>query len=116
MFSLSPGQAGDAPEGRELLDRLGPRRGDPFLAADRACEGDATRQPALDFGFVPVAPPRRNRIFRREHDREACKRRDEIERLLRRSEGFPRIFSRFEKLDVLFLGSVVFALIIDSLH
>ena len=116
MFSLSPGQAGDAPEGRRLLDRLGPRRGDPFLAADRACEGDETRRPALDFGFVPMAPPLRTRISPWEHDRETCGRRDEIERLFRGSEGFRRIFSRFEKLDVLFLGSVVFALIIDALH
>ena len=116
MFSLSPGQAGDAPEGRELLDRLGPRRGDPFLAVDRAYEGDATRQLALDFGFVPVVPPLKTRISPWEYDREIYKRRNEIERLFRRSEGFLRIFSRFEKLDVLFLGSVVFALIIDALH
>ena len=115
-FSLSPGQAQDAPEGRKLLERLGPRQGSPFLAVDRACEGDETRHLAFEFGFVPVVPPRRNRVFRWEHDRETCKRRDEIERLFRGSEGFLRIFSCFEKPDVLFLGSVVFALIIDALH
>ena len=116
MFSLSPGQAGDAPEGRKLLDRLGPRQGDPFLAVDRAYEGDATRQLALDFGFVPVVPPLRTRLSPWEYDRETYKRRNEIERLFRRLKGFRRIFSRFEKLDVLFLGFIVFALIIDSLH
>jgi hypothetical protein len=31
-------------------------------------------------------------------------------------EGFRRIFSRFEKLDVLFLGFLNFALIIDALR
>ena len=37
-----------------------------------------------------------------------------IERLFRRLKGFRRIFSRFEKLDVVFLGFIVFALIIDT--
>ena len=42
------------------------------------------------------------------------KRRSEIERLFRRLKGFRRIFSRFEKL-VVFLGFIVFALIVDGL-
>ena len=44
------------------------------------------------------------------------KRRSEIERLFRLLKGFRRIFSRFEKLDVVFLGFVVFALIVDGLR
>ena len=44
------------------------------------------------------------------------KRRNEIERLFRRLKGFRRIFSRFEKLDALFLGSVHFALIYDAVR
>ena len=43
------------------------------------------------------------------------KRRNEVERLFRRLKGFRRIFSRFEKLDVIFLGFVVFVLIADAL-
>ena len=44
------------------------------------------------------------------------KRRNEIERLFRRLKGFRRIFSRFEKLHVVFLGFIVFALIVDALR
>jgi hypothetical protein len=44
------------------------------------------------------------------------RRRDEIEGLFRRLEGFHRIFSRFEKLDVMFLGFINFALIADALR
>ncbi len=44
------------------------------------------------------------------------KRRNEIEKLFRRLKGFCRIFSRFEKLDVLFLGFPSFALIFDALR
>jgi hypothetical protein len=44
------------------------------------------------------------------------RRRDEIEGLFRRLRGFHRIFSRFEKLDVMFLGFINFALIADALQ
>ncbi len=39
-----------------------------------------------------------------------------IERLFRRLKGFRRIFSRFEKLDLLFLGFLTFALIVEALR
>ena len=114
-FSLSPGQAHDAPEGRKLLTRLGPQRSGPFLLMDRAYEGNETRQLALDLGFAPVVPPLSTRVNPWTYDREMYKRRNEIERLFRRLKGFRRIFSRIEKLDVLFLGFISFALIIDAL-
>ncbi len=44
------------------------------------------------------------------------KRRNEIERLFRRLKGFRRIFSRFEKLDVMFIAFISFALIADGLR
>lgn len=44
------------------------------------------------------------------------KRRNEVERLFRCLIGFRRIFSRFEKLDVMFLGFISFALISDGLR
>ena len=114
-FSLSPGQAHDAAEGRKLLTRLGPQRSGPLLLMDRAYEGNETRQLALDLGFAPVVPPLSTRVNPWTYDREMYKRRNEIERLFRRLKGFRRIFSRFEKLYVLFLGFISFALIIDAL-
>ena len=83
---------------------------------DRAYEGDETRQLALDLGFIPVVPPKQNRITSWEYDRAMYQRRNEIERLLRRLKGFRRIFSRFEKLDVMFLAFIHFALIVESLR
>ena len=115
-FSLSVGQAHDAPEGRKLLRRLGPQRASPALVMDRAYEGDETRQLALDLGFTPVVPPLKSRREPWQYNREMYKRRNEIERLFRRLKGFRRIFSRFEKLDALFLGFVLFALIYDALR
>ena len=115
-FSLSPGQAHDAPEGRKLLKRLGSQRHNLSLLMDRAYEGNETRQLALALGFTPVVPPKVSRIYSWEYDREMYKRRNEIERLFRRLKGFRRIFSRFEKLDALFLGFILFALILDALR
>lgn len=83
---------------------------------DRAYEGDKTRQLALKLGFVPVVPPKKNRVNPWLYDRELYKRRNEVERLFRRLKGFRRIFSRFEKLDVMFIGFINFALIVEGLR
>ena len=115
-FALSPGQAHDAPEGRKLLLRLGRMPRSINLLMDRAYEGDETRQLALDLGYVPVVPPKQNRLTPWEYDRAMYKRRNEIERLFRRLKGFRRIFSRFEKLDVMFVAFINFALIVDGLR
>ena len=83
---------------------------------DRAYEGNETRQLALDLGFTPVVPPLKTRRDPWIYNREMYRRRNEIERLFRRLKGFRRIFSRFEKLDVIFLGFILFALICDALR
>ena len=82
---------------------------------DKAYEGDETRQLALDLGFIPVVPPKSNRLEPWEYDREMYRRRNEVERLIRRPKGFRRIFSRFDKLDVMFIAFIQFALIVDAL-
>ena len=115
-FALSPGQASDAVEGRQLLDGIGPLPVPLHLILDKAYEDDQTRQLALDFGFIPVISPKSNRLEPWQYDRAMYRKRNEIERLFRRLKGFHRIFSRFEKLDVLFLGFLTFALIVEALN
>jgi len=83
---------------------------------DRAYEDNETRQLALDFGFIPVVPPKRNRLEPWPYDKALYRKRNEVERLFRRLKGFRRIFSRFDKLDVLFLGFLNFALIVEALR
>ena len=96
-----------------MLNRLGSQVQNPYLLMDRAYEGNETRQLALALGFTPVVPPLSTRVHPWEYDREMYKRRNEIERLFRRLKGFRRISSRFEKLDVIFLGFISFALIFE---
>jgi transposase len=83
---------------------------------DRAYEDNETRQLALDFGFIAVVPPKSNRLEPWQYDKALYRKRNEVERLFRRLKGFRRIFSRFDKLDVLFLGFLNFALIVEALR
>jgi transposase len=99
-----------------LLEQLGPMPAGIPLLMDRAYEGNQTRQLVLDLGMIPVVPPKSNRLDPWEYDRALYKKRNEIERLFRRLKGFRRIFSRFEKLDVVFLAFLYFALIIEALR
>ena len=131
-FALSPGQAHDAPEGRKLLEGMGKLPDAPApgavggaapavvagtaLVMDKAYEDDATRALARDLGFVPVVPPKSSRKEPWEYDREPCKRRNEVERLFRRLKGFRRVSTRYDKLDRMFLGFVVFALVFETLR
>jgi transposase len=116
VFSLSPGHEHDAPHGRALLEELGPMPDALPLLMDRAYEGNETRQLVLDLGMIPVVPPKSNRVQPWEYDRTLYKKRNEIERLFRRLKGYRRIFSRFEKLDVVFLAFLCFALIVEALR
>jgi transposase len=115
-FALSPGQAHDAPQGRNLLFQMTLPLEPLALIMDRAYAGDETRQLAINLGYTPIVPPKENRLSPWEYDRVLYKRRNEIERLFRRLKGFRRIFSRFEKLDVMFVGFIHFALIVEALR
>lgn len=115
-FALSPGQAGDAPEGRNLLKTLENCGWEgTCVIMDKAYEGDETRQLILDLGMIPVVPPKINRVTPWEYNKEMYKKRNEVERLFRRLKGFRRIFSRFDKLDVVFKFFINFSLIADRL-
>ena len=83
---------------------------------DHSYEGNETRQLALDLGFIPVVPPMKTRIETWDYDSEMYKHRNEVKRLLRRLKGYRRIFSRFEKLDLMFLGFISFVLVADGLR
>jgi len=115
-FSLSPGQAGDAPEGRKLLGTLENRGWEgTHVIMDKAYEGNETRQLVLALEMLPVVPPKSNRLSVWEYSKEMYKKRNEVERLFRRLKGYRRIFSRFDKLDCVFMFFIHFALITDAI-
>ena len=115
-FSLTAGQAGDAPAGRDLLWTLPDLPKHCRLIMDRAYEGNETRQLALDLGLIPVVPPLSTRVDPWSYSKAWYRRRNEIERLFRRLKGFRRIFSRFDKLDVMFMAFLCFAPVVEALR
>ena len=115
-FSLTPGQAGDAPAGRELLRTLSGLPRHCRLLTDRAYEGNETRQLALELGLNPVVPPLCTRVEPWSYGKAWYHRRNETERLFRRLKGFRRIFSRFDKLDIMFMAFLCFALVVEALR
>ena len=115
IFKLSPGNAGDAPQGRSLLERLGPAPQQCSLLMDMAYEGNETQRLSRSLGYEPVVPPNPNRLNPWKYDKELYKKRNEVERLFRRLKGFRRIATRYDKLDVMFSAFVVFALIVEAL-
>ena len=65
--------------------------------------------------YMPVVPPKSNRKDPWDYDKELYKQRNQVERLFRRIKRFRRIFTRYDKLDVIFLTFGYFALIVDAL-
>ena len=113
VFAVA-GPSWHAPEGRKLLSETALWA--DYVVMDRAYEGEETRQCVRDLGATPVVPPKSNRTAPWPYDREKYKKRNEVERLFRRLKGFRRIFSRFDKLDVVFAFFIHFALIIEALR
>lgn len=114
-FSLSSGEKHDSPEGNKLLNFTPYFEENEFILMDRAYEGDIMRQTAVNLGYFPVVPPKKNRRDAWDYDKEMYKRRNEIERFFRRLKRFRRICTRYDKLDIIFSGFILFAMIIDSL-
>ena len=94
---------------------MGPVTDGRKLLMDRAYEGDETRELAESLGYSPVVPPKKNRRKPWEYDKEAYKKRNEVERLFRRLKGFRRVCTRYDKLDVMFTGFITLALIFEML-
>jgi transposase len=92
---LTPGQAGDAPEGRRLIQAMvGPQEaGQVALLMDSAFEGNATQELAWQLGFVPVVPPNPKRCQRHKLDKALYRRRNEVERMFRRLKSWRRVFT-----------------------
>ena len=85
------------------------------MVMDRAYEGDQIRQLVLDLGMTLVVPPKANRVIKWDYHRTLYKRRNEVERLFRRLKGDRCIFSRFEKLAVMYPAFLNFTLIVDMI-
>lgn len=82
---------------------------------DRAYEDDKTRATVINQGLIPVVPPKKNRKKPWKYDTELYKHRNEIERFFLRIKRFRKVFTRYDKLDIIYLSIVTLALIFDSI-
>ena len=74
---------------------------------DRAYEDDKTRVLAEEHGFNVVVPPKRNRKAPWEYDKELYKKRNHIKRCFLRIKRFRKVFTRYDKLDSIFLSMIM---------
>ena len=113
-ISLSPGQAHDGVEGRKLLEKVGSQKEQRNLVMDRAYEGNQTRRLARNLGYTPIVPLRRHRKIQWQYNLELYGQRNAVERLFRRLKSFRRVFTRYDKLDLMYLGFVTLACIFEA--
>jgi hypothetical protein len=66
---------------------------------DGAYDDHQTLQLALDFGYIPVVPPRPNRLDPWQLDRAMDRKRNEIERLFGKTTWAERSAPRYQRAD-----------------
>ena len=86
-----------------------------YLLMDRAYEDDETRALALKQGLITFVPPKKNRKSPWQYDMELYKRRNEVERFFLRLKRFRKVFTRYDKLDIIYFSVVTLPLIFDAL-
>ncbi len=82
---------------------------------DKAYEDNATRSLAKAQGFRPMVPPKSNRKKPWKYNKEVYKNRNEVERFFLRIKRFRRVFTRYDKLDVIYIGILTLAMIFDAI-
>ena len=116
-WSLTPGQAGDAPEARQLIEAMGLQEaGAVALLTDGAYQDNATRELAQAMGFVPVVPPSPKRREPWPLDKARYRRSNEVERLFRRLKAWHRVRACYDKTDVVFAAFITLAFIAEALR
>ncbi len=104
QFKLTAGQAHDITQAEALL------LSDPikYVIADKGYDADTFVQVIRERGAVPVIPPRSNRKMPREYDAHLYKERHLVECFILLMKHYRRIFSRYDKLAMTYLGFLHF--------
>ena len=65
--------------------------------------------------LIPIVPPRKNRKLPWQYDTKLYKFRNEVERFFLRIKRFRKVFTHYDKLDIIYFSIVTLALIFDVL-
>ncbi|MBR0260620.1 MAG: transposase [Selenomonadaceae bacterium] len=104
-FSLSSGSANDREQGMLLFFFTPSGEQKQFLLMYRAHSGKKMIETAARL----IVPPKKNFKEQWNYDKDLYKRRNEIERFFRRLKAFRRIFTCYDKSDI------IWGMIVDSL-
>ena len=108
-LQITPGQRGDAPIARSLIEPLPAGR---LCAADTAYDSDPLRLFLIERGTQPVIPNNPTRKHLHPFDPQAYKLRNLIERMFCRLKDWRRIATRYDKLATNFAAAVTLAAIV----
>ena len=103
-FTLTGGQRHDITQAEGLIAGYTSE----YVIADKSYDADEFLNVINDSGAVPVIPPRANRCDLRDYDTHLYRERHLVECFINKIKHYRRIFSRFEKLAVRYLGFLSF--------
>ena len=108
-FQLSAGQQHDITCAEALIDGYSSK----YVIADTSYDAMAFVESITERGAVPVIPPRANRREPRTYDAHLYKERHLVECFINKIKHYRRVFSRFDKLAIRYMGflSLVAAII-----
>ena len=114
VFYLSPSNSHDAPEGRKLIESIYTKN-NSYILMDRTYEDNKIIVSAKAHGFRPVVPPKKNRKLPWLYDKQLYKQQNLIERFFLPLKRFRKVFTRYDKLDSIFISTISLAFIFDLL-
>ena len=104
-FFVTAGQRSDYIKALDLVEG----REMKALIADKGYDADYMVKVAKDAKAQAVIPSRARRKVPREYDQELYKERNLIERMFNKLKHFRRVATRYDKLDIAYLGFVLIA-------
>lgn len=112
---LSGGQEGDAPVSEEMLAEVLARPEIKAVGADRAYDSDRICTMIAAAGKEVVIPPRSNRVYPPDYDKQKYKQRNKAERFFCKLKGHRAMTTRYDKLASMYLDGVLATLLAVSL-
>jgi transposase len=105
VLTLTPGQAGDAPQAPDLLAPAR-RGGVRVVIADRGYDSAAIVRQIRQLRARVVIPSLKNRATRRRYSKAWYKGRNVVERFWSKVKQHRRVATRYDKLDVCYLSFI----------
>jgi len=99
---ITAGNVHDSKKAQDLLDPV--IHPNEAILGDRAFDTDKIIEYIASKMAVAVIPPKKNRIIKREYDKELYKNRNQIECFFNRLKQFRRIATRYDKLVSSFMA------------